>query len=147
MRAMLGVHDLELLLFEEDADESMDVGRALGGVICWCWMGVFLLLQHLTDAVKGGAEEKAGLVGWVEAEGAARLEGRCLSCFLHSLRFFDGKVYILISFFDEGRNINPKLTSIITSPSIPSFYLLNPTRSFLPPSFPIFLLSIVVVFH
>ena len=88
-------------------------------------MGVFLLGEHLAQAEECGPEEKAGLIGRAEAEGAARLGGRCLCCFLHSLRFFDGKVYILISFFDEGRNTNPKPTSLQPSPPTTLINLLN----------------------
>lgn len=57
-------------------------------------MGVFLLGEHLPHAEECGPKEKTGLIGGAEAEGAARLDGRCLCCFLHSLRFFDAKVYI-----------------------------------------------------
>lgn len=62
MRAVLGVHDLELLLFEEDADEPMDVGWALGRGFSWGWMGVFLLGEHLPHAEECGPEEKTGLI-------------------------------------------------------------------------------------
>jgi hypothetical protein len=71
MGAVLGIHNLELLLLKEDSNESMDVGWWFSrAVLKMGHLAIFLLLEHLPNSEEACPQENPSLLRGVEAEGA-----------------------------------------------------------------------------